>query len=57
MKPNPDKFQILLRNTVCQRIDVCNESIENSRDNILDKILNLKHNTGERLDGEAALTV
>ena len=23
----------------------------------MDKILNLKHNTGERLDGEAALTV
>ena len=31
MKPNPDKFHILLSNTVCQRIDVCNESIENSR--------------------------
>ena len=41
MKAKPDKFYLLLTDTVCEGMDVCNEKIENS----CEKLLGIKIDT------------
>ena len=42
MKTNPDKIHLLLTATDCQRMEVCNEKIENS---FCEKLLGIKIDT------------
>ena len=42
MKANPDKFHLLLTDTDCQGMEVCNEKIENS---FCEKLLGIKIDT------------